>query len=167
MSIGERDWALGLGSRGLRIGGRSRDWQARKSQMRRLLMAIAALFLVFGCSGGQGPSKEDAIQQIGDRLYSAPSKYFAIRNLRYDSESARDADHYLVSVSYDLVFKMSMVDIKKDHENNNGTVIPDTDFVIAVLLVYKDANVGDSFRTHKQFLFARTDVGWSLEGEAK
>ena len=60
-----------------------------------------------------------------------------------------------------------MTDIKKDYQNNNGIVIADTDFVIAILLVYKDASVGDTFSTHKQFLFARTGNEWILQGEAK
>ena len=133
--------------------------------MRRRVIAISALFLIFGCSDGEGPSRRDALQQISDRLDSVPSKYFAIKNLKYDNGFAKDPDDYVVSASYDLQFIMSLEDIKADYETRSGGVIANTDVVISILLVYKEANAGDTFSTEKNFLFTRSGTEWVLRGE--
>jgi hypothetical protein len=135
--------------------------------MRHLLVTFCMLFLLLGCSDGQGPETSDAIRKIGDQLNSVPSKYFQINGLTYRHGTAQGADRYVVSVRYDVAFKMSLADIKKDYENIKDGPVANTDFVISILLVYKDANVGDTFSTQKDFLFEKSGGEWLLRGEAR
>jgi hypothetical protein len=136
----------------------------RQSRMCRVLVAIFVLFFIVGCSSGQGPDESDALQQISSRLNVPP--YFGIKTLHYVSSSEQDADHYVVSVSYDLVFNMSMADIRSAVQGSDRSAIANIDTVVAITLVYKDASAGDAFGAHKNFLFARAGEGWILQGES-